>query len=270
MTRADIDALCAIPDPSERYATALGMFSAARKSAGREIAQSLKDKGLSAALVSDAIGVDAGGFSKRLHGEFTLPPSSLVMLCYTVLGKSVNEVLLGFPGVTMLPRCLSAGLMQLPRKGTGPKVNALKYALELRDVDRAEHRLSRDTPFSQLLRERVQQLADDKGVYPPDICGADAPPTVKGVIKKCIDQDNYVGLINQQLYIAVTNNTTIDGIIAANPVDYTRIALYGSDDIIGDKMLRQIAAIYYDLCAESRAQLVVYLLNQHWLDGGIQ
>lgn len=271
MARIDIAAIRKIEDPEERYNTALRIFEDARAEASKEISAELDSKGIPRMVAANIAGVDVGGFTKRLQGQFTLPPLAITKLCYNCLKKSAHMVFAGEEGVTMLPRTLSLALNSLKGKKASARNAALLYSLSLFEKNTREAALNDELTFPQLLRSRLTEIAEDKGIYTIGLAGTDAPSSLKLCIRKCFEHENYSGRLNTLFYIAcIGNHTSLDGLIAPNPVAFTQLCYYTENyenrEIITDKTIRRIVSIYYDLNNENRNRLLIYLFNEHWSD----
>lgn len=255
-----------IDDPKEHYQYALTEFKAARRRASVTVKNDLSARGIPNAFAAGRMSIDLGGFGRQLKGNFALPPEALVTLCNSLLLKSVTQVLFDEKGETKLPRALSAALEPLEHEDDAIRNRVVKYAQALRaEAARSQH-LAQEAPLNDLLRDRVTELAQDMDVIPFNICGVNAEPSVRASIRNLIDRDNFCCSLNTLLYIAACSNTTIDALIAPNPVPFTAIRYYSRrrGKVIYNKVIRKLAELYYSLDEEYRCRLLIYLLDRRW------
>lgn len=255
-----------INDPKEHYRFALDEFKAARQRASLTVKNDLSAREISNVFAAGRMGIDVGGFGRQLKGNFALPPESLVTLCNDLLLKSVTQVMFGDRGETKLTRSLSVALEPLENEDDATRNRIVKYAQALRSEAARSQHLAQEMPFNDLLRDRILEIAQDMDVVPFNICGLNAEPAVRASIRNLIDRDNFCCSLNTLLYIAACNNTTIDALIAPNPVPFTMIRYYNKrrGRVIYNKEIRKLAELYYGLDEAYRRRLLVYLLNRSW------
>lgn len=262
-----LNELNCIDNQKERYRRALDLCKAARKHACSNVKDELSSRQITKLFAAERMGIDPGGFGRQLKGNFAIPPEALLKLCYNLLNKSVTQIMFDDKGKTRLPRALSAALSPLEDEDNATRGRIVKYAQSLRtEAVRSQH-LAPEVPLNVLLRSRINEIAEDRDVLPIHICGERAEPAVCASIRNLFGKDDFCCTLNSLLYIAACNRTTIDALIAPNPVTYTAICFYKStgEKTVYNKNIRKLAGIYYELDEEYRRRLLVYSMNRHWV-----
>lgn len=255
-----------IDDQKDRYRYALEVCKEARMHASTTVKNDLSSRKITNLFAAEHMGIDLGGFGRQLKGNFAIPPEALVKLCYNLLNKSVTQVLFDDKGESLLPRSLSAALSQLEDEDDATRARIVKDAQSLRtEAVRLRH-LETEVPFNDILRKRISEIAEDRDVLPANVCGERAVPAIRASINNLIIRSDFICALNSLLFIAACNQTTIDALIASNPMTYTAIRYYKSPrgKVAVNRDIRKLASIYYELDETYRRRFLVYLLNRRW------
>lgn len=255
-----------IDDQKERYLYALEVCKEARMRASITVKNELSGRKITNLFAAEQMGIDLGGFGRQLKGNFAIPPEALVKLCYNLLNKSVTQVLFDDRGESLLPRSLSAALSQLEEEDDVTRARIVKDVQSLRTEAVRTRHLETEVPFNDFLRKRVYEIAEDRDVLPINICGERAEPAIRASIRNLMTRPDFTCALNTLLFIAASNKTTIDALIAPNPVTYTAIRYYKSPrgKAVFNRDIRKLASVFYELDETYRRRFLVYLINRRW------
>lgn len=263
MAYINLDEIMCRPTAAERYEAALEAFGDLRNIVSKKVAAELKEKGLSLPALSRGLQVDIGGLSKRLRANFSLPFDALRILSYYYLDKSCHEVMFGEKHATRLrgeTAALARSLSRLPARGRN-NVLELAYTIYRKEADIG--RISVNPPSSQIIRERIKEIADGKYCAEIEIFGADAPPFLKScIVKYMADDSAYVGKINSLMFYTLELNTSLDYFISADYTKYTTLSYLdgGAERTVSDVKTAQIIGKYLCLSPEGRARLAAEVI----------
>ncbi len=233
MAYVDIESLRRIIDPNERYQVATEEFKKIRRIVSEEILREMDEKGIKLVTLAEAVHVDAGGLSRRLKGEFTLPPDRLVKMCTSVFSRSCHEMMFGEPAITIVPRFLASALKAIEKASSQIKKNILLNIVEIYDKERNDGTLPLNISGGQLIRQRIEEVAEDKHVLPMEILGSDASASIKVCLKKyTVDQSDYVGNMTTLMYYAFELGTTLDYFIVQDYSIFTEIGYRDAEGIV--------------------------------------
>lgn len=262
-----------IEDPRERYKSAMDEFSSARKDMSVFVSKTLKEKGIALKTVAETAGVDAGGLSRALQGNFSLPPRAVEKFCSLFFCCSCHELLFGEPGITHLPRNLAVIANKSEKMSKQKKNSLLSIVTNIYEHERRNNLLPTDIKPEQTIRHRIQEIAEDKYVVPMEILGEGVPAVVKVALKKyctITDGDNggYIGGLNSLMYYALELQTSVDYFICQDYTALTTLAYKkdGQIRIVTDKILIEFISKFLKLSSDGQVKALSEALNILWLD----
>ena len=109
-----------------------------------------------------------------------------------------------------------------------------------------------------MVRDRLIEQAEDKGVDVSLLLGDDAPSVIKTVLKKYMEVENYNGGYNTQLFIAMSLHTSLDYFVCTDYSDITTVYCQtpeGKTTRVANQTLIQFLSCYLRLSPDRQKKV---------------
>lgn len=269
----NLEEIKAIENPAARYKVAKEAFKVERDQASARVRDILSAQALGVNSVAQTLGLDAGGFSRRLQKGFTVPCNSATHLCYSFLSRPVHEILLGLNAEVALPRDLSYIISYM----MDPKYKGLAEQLvvdlqETYTTARANHEIYTPDLSTQecrdVIKARLTELANDRFVIPQLLCGEKVDKTIRTTLTLCLDeQEDSLPLFSTILFIALETEMPVDYFICPMYANLCDVRLHDSEpgDIIKNKSILVYIRKFLQLHFKLQQEVLQKALIKLWI-----
>lgn len=244
----------------EQYDKVREIYEEYRKEMSERVTALFKEKGLYSTYVAADIGISGGMMSRMLKKGFVVPIRSLPILSNSFLNESCHEtIFLGDKETTILPPHLA----MLAKEFSKPELK--KQCDELLTKSRALYKadtINKKLPVrnaSEIVRDRIREIADSKFVIEIDAFGETIPSLAKVSIRKFQTDDEYEGAVPTLVYYSYVYRTTLDYFLTQDYTAFTSIGYRDDEDrlvVVGKKSVISIISNYLRISEESQAELL--------------
>ena len=203
----------------------------AQYQAGKYVAKRLDEIGISLRDAAEKTGIGKTMFSKYLRSlrprPFSPNGERLVPLCYSILGKSCHEVMLGSEGTIRLPLPYSEAAKALLRLPSDEREKLTDLAnLQLTLYHRQFPSMIQNAPrrgISTVIAERIHELLYDKGLTSYELLGKDTPGQVRLFLRQFYIEDakKEHPRLGPMMYLALEAGQALDYFMAEDFTSYT-------------------------------------------------
>lgn len=230
-----------LPD-RDKYKASIPIAKVFRNEASERVKRLIKAQGKSNGFIADQIGVNRGGFSRNLKGNFNCPLDSLRKLAYEEFNVSIHYIYFGEQGVTRLPRLVE----ELVTKNNLPSLDS---------------KLGDPTQSIKIL-DRLTELTQDVNLPLTNLCGLEASQDLKMTFRRLEREPDFTPRINFFIFMAMYFSTTMDYFIGRNYARFTDISAHGK--VIRDKEKLKFLRLYLELEKEEQAKVGGLTLAGDW------
>lgn len=182
--------------------------------------------------------------AEQKGGGLLLGAAAMVKLCYHFYHMSVNELIFGDPGVTVLPKAASVIARIISKSNTKQQQAYLSFIQDLSNDRTTEDVLARDYSTSKIMKARILEAAGDD--FTSHLTWGAVSRRYGGMIERYISgDDKFSGRIKPIVFIAALHNTTVDYFIAPEYVTYTPIAFHDNpSELVTDETVKECIRQY--------------------------
>jgi hypothetical protein len=223
------------------------------------ILREISEKGLPLKTLSDTMGIDVGGFYRRLHNQFSAPYDSVVILANVFMAKSCHEMLFGEGTPTIMPNFLGYVAWKCAALPASARRSLQAFALQVYANELKNNSLPTGMPAVILMRERIRELAEDDRTTAAEVLGPNVVPFLKSMLKRQ-DEETLTrqrGSLKTLMCAAVLRKTSVDYFIVRDYTKWTTIAYRPEKEVypVTDNAIVDVISKYLTVSETGRIRI---------------